>query len=129
MQTTHTTSNREARLAHGILRVIFARRRLSGADCSPSGACDACYALHHETVARRVRQGLPLQMVLPAFPAKSPNLRKVLGPLPDKAEELALAYLQGVCDRVRAIYAPGARLTICSDGRVFSDLVGVSDED
>ena len=26
-------------------------------------------------------------------------------------------------------YPPGARITICSDGRVFSDLVGVCDKD
>jgi pyoverdine/dityrosine biosynthesis protein Dit1 len=27
------------------------------------------------------------------------------------------------------MYAPGAKITICSDGRVFSDLVGVTDQD
>jgi pyoverdine/dityrosine biosynthesis protein Dit1 len=71
----------------------------------------------------------PIHLLLPAFPAKSPSPDKVLGTLPDKAEEIALLHLQAVCDEVRDIYEPGARLTICSDGRVFSDLVGVSDED
>lgn len=31
-------------------------------------------------------------------------------------------------DQIREIYAPGAKVTICSDGRVFSDLVAVTDE-
>ena len=34
-----------------------------------------------------------------------------------------------VCVELKPLYAPGARISICSDGRVFSDLVGVSDED
>jgi pyoverdine/dityrosine biosynthesis protein Dit1 len=44
------------------------------------------------------------------------------------AEDLALRFLDGVCDEIKEIYSPGARITICSDGRVFSDLVGVPDE-
>jgi pyoverdine/dityrosine biosynthesis protein Dit1 len=87
-----------------------------------------CYELHRPTLERQLHAGEPLHMVLPAFPAKSPNLDKVLGHLPDKAEELALRHLQNICDRIGELYAPGARLTICSDGRVFSDLVGVPDE-
>lgn len=56
-------------------------------------------------------------------------MRKVLGPTPDMAEEQALKYLQRMCDRIGEVYPPGARITICSDGRVFSDVVGVADED
>jgi pyoverdine/dityrosine biosynthesis protein Dit1 len=67
--------------------------------------------------------------VLPAFPAKSPNTQKVLGSLPDKAERLALEFLKSLCDEIKSLYSPGAHITICSDGRVFSDVVGVSDED
>ena len=73
--------------------------------------------------------GQPIHLILPAFPAKSPNQEsKVLGVLPDMAEEVALRSLQGVCDDIRAVYTPGARVTICSDGRVFSDLVLVGDD-
>ena len=45
------------------------------------------------------------------------------------AEVLALGFLQRTCDEIENIYAPGARVLICSDGRVFSDLVGVADQD
>jgi pyoverdine/dityrosine biosynthesis protein Dit1 len=45
------------------------------------------------------------------------------------AEEIALSFLERVCDEIKHLYSPGARISICSDGRVFSDLVGVCDED
>ncbi|WP_186296294.1 L-tyrosine/L-tryptophan isonitrile synthase family protein [Mycobacterium tilburgii] len=69
----------------------------------------------------------PVEFALPAFPCKSPNMNKVAGALPDEGELLALRTLQGLCDDIAAVYAPGARLTICSDGHVFADIIGVSD--
>lgn len=60
-------------------------------------------------------------MCLPAFPFKSPNTStKVLGRLPDKAEEFALAHLNGLCASIADIYTPGARLMIVSDGLVYN---------
>jgi len=70
----------------------------------------------------------PIRLVLPAFPAKSANPQKTIGALPDFGEVLALRRLQDLCLRIGRLWSPGARLTICSDGRVFSDLVQVSDE-
>jgi pyoverdine/dityrosine biosynthesis protein Dit1 len=113
-----------------ILGRLFQHRRLSsmtGNSCAEP--CQQCLALHLPRVRRFVSAGEPIHFLLPAFPAKSPNSRKVLGRLPDMAEELALGFLQRVCDEIGALYEPGARITICSDGRVFSDLVGVSDDD
>lgn len=81
-----------------------------------------------DRVAQFIANGLPIHLVLPAFPVKSPNLRKVLGRLPDKAEEIGLRLLAEVCERVQEVYSPGARITICADGRVFGDLVGTPDE-
>lgn len=71
----------------------------------------------------------PIEFVLPAFPAKSPNPNKVLGRLPDMAERLSLSFLNELCERIRGFHAPGAKLTICSDGRVFGDLIRVDDRD
>ena len=70
-----------------------------------------------------------MTFVLPAFPGKSPNLGKVLGTLPDMAERRALEFLQQLCERIGRIYQPGARIILASDGRVFSDVVGMRDED
>ncbi|CAN8101411.1 unnamed protein product [Discula destructiva] len=75
-----------------------------------------------------VKNNQPLKMCLPAFPFKSPNARdKVLGDLPDKAEEFALAHLNGLCQAIKDIYEPGANLRIVSDGLVYNDLLGVPD--
>ncbi|KAI7862630.1 Pyoverdine/dityrosine biosynthesis protein-domain-containing protein [Spinellus fusiger] len=70
----------------------------------------------------------PIQMILPAFPCKSPNNRtKVLGTMPDRTEELALLKLDSFCEEVKLYYPYGCYLTILSDGRVFSDLIDVPD--
>ncbi|KAI0839473.1 Pyoverdine/dityrosine biosynthesis protein-domain-containing protein [Hypoxylon sp. FL0890] len=78
----------------------------------------------------KVTAGETIFMCLPAFPFKSPNTTtKVLGRLPDKAEEFALAHLNGLCAAIGNIYKPGARLMIVSDGLVYNDLLGVADRD
>ncbi|QDS76248.1 hypothetical protein FKW77_001094 [Venturia effusa] len=81
-------------------------------------------------VASQVKNEIPIKMVLPAFPAKSPNQAdKVLGTLPDLGEELALAHLDGMCKTIAEFYAPGAEVHIASDGIVYSDILHVADED
>ncbi|KAJ6784388.1 hypothetical protein PWT90_05068 [Aphanocladium album] len=71
-----------------------------------------------------------VQACLPSFPFKSANKEyKVLGSLPDKAEELALERLNTMCRRIRDIYAPGARVTIISDGMTYNDLLSISDRE
>ncbi|XPS73903.1 hypothetical protein M3J07_006024 [Ascochyta lentis] len=79
-------------------------------------------------IYRAVKNSEPVRMVLPAFPFKSPNSSvKVLGALPDKAEDVALAHLNGLCAAIEDMYPPGAILTIVSDGLVYNDLLGVPD--
>lgn len=113
-------------VARDMLDIVFARRRLSSpSTCGPR--CEECYAPHIQRALGFVRRGKPLHFVLPAFPAKSPNPKKVLGHLPDTAERVALTFLHNLCVNIQKIYRPGARVTICSDGRVFSDLVEVPD--
>ena len=120
--------------AREILRLVFRHRRLLPGEDTCARAedgmpCELSLEPHLPLVRRFVGAGLPVHFVLPAFPAKSPNLEKVLGKCPDKAEELSLAFLDRLCEEIRAIYPPAARITICSDGMVFSDLVGVTDAD
>ncbi|MCP9269456.1 isocyanide synthase family protein [Xenorhabdus sp. XENO-1] len=75
-----------------------------------------------------VEQGKAVECILPAFPTKSPNPRKVLGTMPDMAEKLSLIFLNSLCQRIQLYYPPGANIVICSDGHVFSDLIHVDDE-
>lgn len=88
-------------------------------------------------VRERLDRGDAIELLLPGFPHKSPNPRKVLGALPDRAEESSLRHLADFCreaeERCRrsgeqsgASQAPRVRLTLFSDGRVWGDLVGVS---
>ncbi|KAI0975716.1 Pyoverdine/dityrosine biosynthesis protein-domain-containing protein [Xylaria arbuscula] len=79
-------------------------------------------------VARQVAAGVAVRMLLPGFPFKENSKNVVLGPLPDLGEELALAHLQGLCDNISGIYKNGAEILICSDGLVYNDLMGVSEE-
>ena len=112
-----------------ILRIVFRRRRTADpADPCAAEPCQDCFAPHLETVGRYVAAGKPVHFVIPAFPAKSRNRRKTLGRLPDLGEHLALESVQGFCEQVSAVYAPGAVVTVCSDGHVFSDALGIDDE-
>ncbi|KAG5751947.1 hypothetical protein H9Q69_002773 [Fusarium xylarioides] len=78
-------------------------------------------------VSRFVRSQQKVVMCLPAFPFKSANkVEKVLGNLPDKAEELALARLNSICVTIGQFYEPGAELTVISDGLVYN---GISDQE
>jgi pyoverdine/dityrosine biosynthesis protein Dit1 len=83
---------------------------------------------HMRKIEEFVAWSKPVHMILPAFPAKSPNPRKTVSHRPDYGEVLALSNLNDLCKKIRNIYAPGAIITICSDGRVFSDLVQVHDD-
>jgi pyoverdine/dityrosine biosynthesis protein Dit1 len=108
--------------------VTTTQRQLQGSTCAKR-PCPRCTEIHEEKIRTRIAENLPIRFLLPAFPGKSPNPRKVLGVLPDKAEELALAFLDDLCQRVAECYPPGAEIIISSDGRVFSDVIGIRDED
>lgn len=113
-----------------ILGLLFQFRRLSSAtDPCAKQPCATCYATHWEKMRRFVAAGEPVHFVIPAFPAKSRNPDKVLGPLPDLGERLATSFLESFCDQIAHFHEPGARVTICSDGHVFSDILEIPDED
>lgn len=118
----HTTASK---ILHEILHY---RRRFSGSDQDISLENELVLLTQLPRIQTFVSANLPIHFILPAFPAKSPNPNKVLGTVPDMAEKLALTFLNALCENIKAHYAPGARLTICSDGHVFSDLINVNDD-
>lgn len=90
-------------------------------DRSDEGAIKALSIIYKDVKAHQ-----PVRMVLPAFPFKSPNTQsKVLGTIPDKAEEMALAHLNGLCAAIQDVYEPGARLVVVSDGMVYNGNVTI----
>lgn len=74
-------------------------------------------------IQEHVERGEAIPMVLPAFPFKSPNKTyKVLGRLPDKAEELALLHLDELCKEIGEVYHNGAKIDIVSDGLMYNGM-------
>jgi pyoverdine/dityrosine biosynthesis protein Dit1 len=110
-----------------VLEILYRYRRLDNSVDYDDRSCIACFEARRTKIDEFVRKGEPIHFAIPAFPAKSPNQTKVLGALPDLGEQMALGFLQSLCDYISHFYAPGARITICSDGHVFGDVVGVSD--
>jgi len=83
-----------------------------------------------ETLRSFVSRQEPINMVVPAYPFKSPNREaKVLGPDPDVGERMSLQHLNSIGARIQQIYPPGGHVTIVSDGCCYNDLLGVSDEE
>lgn len=97
---------------------IIARYKLPGRDEATSKLNEKVFLAQIKT---QISRSEPIKMCLPAFPFKSPNTTsKVLGSLPDKADEIALAHLNGLCATIARIYEPGAILMIISDGLVYN---------
>jgi len=112
-------------LSERILDIIWLRRNTVPAnEISDANA----RAPHIQLIERVIQNNETLQLILPAFPAKSPNRNKTLGHRPDLGEVMALQSLERMAQEIEQIYAPGAQVVICSDGRVFSDVVAVTDD-
>ncbi|KAF2967246.1 hypothetical protein GQX73_g6311 [Xylaria multiplex] len=75
-----------------------------------------------------VNRNEPCNMVLPAFPCKSPSDAKVGGSRPDMAERIALETLHDFIESIKKIYKPGATILIIHDGHLLSSCIGVDDD-
>jgi len=118
-----------ASIARGILAEIMMFRRVPAGASVCSSGCEKCAFPPLQKIQAAVKKNEPVTFILPAFPGKSPNPEKVLGPLPDHAERLSLNFLGALCQRIKSIYKPGIRIILCSDGRVFSDVVRMKESD
>lgn len=78
---------------------------------------------HLQKIKKFVEKNAPIEMIIPAFPVKSPNPHKTLSKDPDYAEVLALKNLENLCVNISEVYSAGAKIIICSDGRIFSDIL------
>lgn len=117
-------------LARKIMLYVMQFRRIAGSKSScATSICEACLKPHLPQVIAAIKNRESIKFVLPAFPAKSPNPAKVLGTLPDMAEKLSLEFLNNLCKQIQKIYSPGAEVILCSDGRVFNDVLDITDND
>lgn len=122
-----SNSEQTVLLARSIITTVMHFRRMMEGEEKCLASCTHCHSPHLAKVIRAINAQKPIEFVLPAFPGKSPNPSKVLGVMPDMAEKQALIFLNNLCKQIQAIYEPGAKVVICSDGRVFSDVVGISE--
>src|SRR5690348_17314362 len=78
--------SQDTAIAMDILAEVMRFRRTSGSQTPcPTSPCPKCSEPHLSKIVSAVAQRRPVTFVLPAFPGKSPNPAKVLGPLPDMA--------------------------------------------
>ncbi|MBA4249577.1 MAG: hypothetical protein C0432_02265 [Candidatus Puniceispirillum sp.] len=83
----------------------------------------------HDQLIYFIKHHLPIDIRMVGFPFKSVNTqRKVIAQRADMAERLSLQYLHGMLEKIKAVYSPGAMLTILCDGIAFSDVFHISDE-
>lgn len=76
-----------------------------------------------------INAGKTIDFVMLGYPMKSANMRdKVLGKLPDMAEEVSLLNFKTFNRAVQQVYEPGVKIHIVNDGFVFNDLLKVEDK-
>lgn len=85
--------------------------------------------LFRPTVEKRMKEGLPLEFVLPSFPFKHKNPVKVSRRSPDMAELLCLCRLHEICHALGRVYEPGAKFVVISDGMVYRDMFAVTEHE
>lgn len=119
---------RNQQITAAIMQKLLRIRRAYPDDLSCSnGHSQDCFSIHEQKIVSSIAAQRTLRFVLPAFPAKSPNPTKTATIMPDLGERLALNFLNQLCEEIHSIYSPGVEMIICSDGRVFNDLVNVSE--
>ncbi|MCJ8343935.1 isocyanide synthase family protein [bacterium] len=87
------------------------------------------HQIHNKKLLDKLSKNEKIQFTLPAFPAKSGNREKTFSNLPDVAEIQALKGLNQLAQKIHKITQNPVEILICSDGRVFCDLVGITEED
>ena len=120
-------TNNVVQLSERIVDLLLHYRRASENPPAVFECGRSAFPFLFKQILQFVSEHQPILFVLPGFPCKSPNVKKVLGTLPDLAEKLSLRFLSQFCNLLQKLYAPGARIVICSDGYVFGDLIRVSD--
>lgn len=111
-----------------ILMKYQRRSTVNALNCSRL-TCPSCQKHPKNIIQQAILTQQPLTLILPAFPAKSANRQKTLSEQPDLGERMGLINLDKLCQSLHQLHQPGVRLIICSDGRVFNDLVLVDNAD
>lgn len=103
-----------------IVKIILTNRKTIGEPCDRKSYCPECSDVLLKKILPLVESGEQITFVIPAFPFPMQNSKKTFGiHLPDHAELLSLKHLKNICDSIKGIYKPGAKIIIAADGDVF----------
>lgn len=126
MKRNNTEQQMEQMMAH----LMHYHRQSEAAATRCAGIhCIHCRKYPAQKISEAIVRQKALKLILPAFPAKSANRQKTLSEKPDLGEIMSLTHLNELCLQLHGYHEPGIELIICSDGRVFNDLVAVSEAD
>jgi len=129
MNLTEACATKNASFRAGrIAEILGGHRRLLPSDTQSPAPMDPCMENLIFELESKISNSEAIEFVLPGFPCKSSSQWKVLDRWPDKAEEISLRFLDGLCRQIRDITHGEVKITICSDGRVFSPHIRVPDE-
>jgi len=82
-----------------------------------------------DKIAPYIVKNMPISFTMPGFPSKSSNnTTKVLGYLPDGAEEVSFNQFSKFIKDMERVYVHGVKVNIVSDGYVFNDLLNIPEE-
>ena len=115
-------------LKHALTYDIDKRSVDSSVETSGSTALKGMDSVQSK-IAKAIQANQPILLNCVGFPYKSQNTaKKVLTPQLDFAERHSLEYLSQMLAEISALYPPGAKLTIFTDGMVFCDMEGIDDQ-
>ena len=82
-------------------------------------------------VQHSASEGVPIYVILPAFPFKDQNPLRTEAPAwhVDLSEVLMLVRLYAIAAAVKQIHPQGMEWIIASDGRIYSEIFGVSEKE
>jgi len=114
---------------HILMTILVKYQRTSEQSLCQGLQCVSCMRYPFTQITEAIKHKRPLTLVLPAFPAKSANRQKTLSAKVDLGEVIGLKNLNALCRELHYHYPYGVQLIICSDGRVFNDVVLVNDDE
>ncbi|MBQ7450659.1 L-tyrosine/L-tryptophan isonitrile synthase family protein [bacterium] len=91
------------------------------------------YSYLSDNISKRILPSIdksePLQIAIVGFSLKSPNKKKVISDIADRAEYETLEHLQELTKNIKSVYPYGSNFRIFADGRIFVGTIFGSSDD
>ena len=117
------------KIAQNVADIILSYRRpFQGDELTRSD-----YSYLSDNISKKILPSIekaePVQIAIVGFSMKSPNKKKVISDIADRAEYETLEHLQNLTKKIKSVYPYGSNFKIFADGRIFvGTIFGSSDE-